>query len=221
MKKIGLLMLTLVIALGALGIGYAAWTDQIDITGTVDTGSLNIDVTGYSGTWVYKVPGAPNIGFGAETVVIRGDPADLVPPANGILIAHSVAMPKRDEAGALVDDAIQVEFDNIFPDIEFEADAYFTYTGSVPAIVDLESVNFTGDFAKLDPYIEVHFASSGMALTNGVGPDVNGPVQLHHGDVVHIWMTLVIPEKSELMNLSGGFSAVIKATQWNEYPRPV
>jgi len=219
MKKIGLLMLALVLALGALGIGYAAWTDEIDITGTVNTGSVNIDVTGYSGTWVYKVPGAPDIGFGAETVVIRGDPEDLVPPTNGILIAHSVAMPTVVD-DLPVDDAITVTFDNIFPDIEFEADVYFTYTGSVPAIVDLEQISFYDDFALLDPYIEVHFASSGLALTNGVGPDVNGPVQLHYGDVVHIWMTLKIPEDLALMNLSGGFTAVIKAIQWNEYPRP-
>jgi hypothetical protein len=40
MKKIGLLSLALVLALGALGIGYAAWTDNIFISGTVETGSV-------------------------------------------------------------------------------------------------------------------------------------------------------------------------------------
>lgn len=42
MKKIGLLCLALVLALGTIGVGYAAWTDTIYIEGTVDTGSLSI-----------------------------------------------------------------------------------------------------------------------------------------------------------------------------------
>jgi predicted ribosomally synthesized peptide with SipW-like signal peptide len=40
MKKIGLLLLALVIALGALGVGYAKWTDTVAINGTVNTGTL-------------------------------------------------------------------------------------------------------------------------------------------------------------------------------------
>ncbi len=42
MKRIGLISLALVLALGALGVGYAAWTDHVTIEGTVDTGSLSI-----------------------------------------------------------------------------------------------------------------------------------------------------------------------------------
>ena len=41
MKKLGLLCLALVLALGALGVGYAAWTDTIFISGTVNTGNLS------------------------------------------------------------------------------------------------------------------------------------------------------------------------------------
>lgn len=40
MRKIALLCLALVLALGTLGVGYAAWTDTIYIEGTVTTGSL-------------------------------------------------------------------------------------------------------------------------------------------------------------------------------------
>jgi hypothetical protein len=45
MKKIGLLCLALVLALGALGVGYASWTDQIAIFGTVETGEVCIEFT--------------------------------------------------------------------------------------------------------------------------------------------------------------------------------
>ena len=44
MKKIGLIVLALVVALGALGAGYAAWTDALTITGTVNTGYVEIGI---------------------------------------------------------------------------------------------------------------------------------------------------------------------------------
>lgn len=44
MKRIGLLCLAIVLALGTLGIGYAMWSDEVTIEGTVDTGTLRIGI---------------------------------------------------------------------------------------------------------------------------------------------------------------------------------
>jgi len=44
MKKIGLISLALVLALGALGVGFAAWTDTITISGTVTTGEVDWEI---------------------------------------------------------------------------------------------------------------------------------------------------------------------------------
>jgi len=44
MKRIGLISLALVLALGVLGVGYAAWIDQVTIEGTVETGSLKLGI---------------------------------------------------------------------------------------------------------------------------------------------------------------------------------
>ena len=41
MKKVGLLCLALVIALGALGVGYAHWSQTLNISGTVATGNIH------------------------------------------------------------------------------------------------------------------------------------------------------------------------------------
>ena len=41
MKKIGLLCLALVLALGTLGVGYAMWFEDLYIEGTVNTGELD------------------------------------------------------------------------------------------------------------------------------------------------------------------------------------
>jgi hypothetical protein len=53
MKKIALLCLALVLALGALGVGYASWTDTIFVTGTVDTGTV---LLGFSKTMCSEQP---------------------------------------------------------------------------------------------------------------------------------------------------------------------
>jgi predicted ribosomally synthesized peptide with SipW-like signal peptide len=44
MKRLGILCLAVVLAIGMLGIGYAAWTDEVTIDGTVDTGILDVAV---------------------------------------------------------------------------------------------------------------------------------------------------------------------------------
>jgi len=43
MKKIGLLCLALVLALGAVGVGHALWSETLYIEGTVETGELALE----------------------------------------------------------------------------------------------------------------------------------------------------------------------------------
>ena len=50
MKKTGLLLLVLVMAMGALGVGYAHWSGELDITGTVNTGTFGAELTQDNGT---------------------------------------------------------------------------------------------------------------------------------------------------------------------------
>lgn len=45
MKKLGLIALAIVMALGVMGIGYAYWSDQLKINGSVGTGSLGVAFT--------------------------------------------------------------------------------------------------------------------------------------------------------------------------------
>ena len=50
MKKIGIFVLVAVIALGALGIGYAAWTQSLNIKGTVETANFEVDMNNGTAT---------------------------------------------------------------------------------------------------------------------------------------------------------------------------
>ncbi len=44
MKKIGFIVLALVLALGAVGAGYAAWSQNFTVAGTVDTGKYVLSI---------------------------------------------------------------------------------------------------------------------------------------------------------------------------------
>jgi len=46
MRKMGLLVMALVMAMGAMGLGYAMWSETLTITGTVNTGEVEASFTG-------------------------------------------------------------------------------------------------------------------------------------------------------------------------------
>ena len=55
MRKMGLLTMALVLALGSLGVAYAAWTDDLTIDAQVETGYMDVvftgDSAGTNGAW--------------------------------------------------------------------------------------------------------------------------------------------------------------------------
>lgn len=54
MKKTKLMALVLVVALMLMGVGYAAWTDKIEVDSTVTTGKMSVKVSEAS-SWAYIV----------------------------------------------------------------------------------------------------------------------------------------------------------------------
>lgn len=46
MKKIMLISLALVLALGSLGVAYAMWQDEVSVTGNIETGTVCLNMTG-------------------------------------------------------------------------------------------------------------------------------------------------------------------------------
>jgi len=226
MKKLGLICLTLVLALGALGIGYAAWTDTITISGTVNTGSVDLKIVELSSTLVYKDTTAPN-----EIVIVsqKENKRDLgggigwhivnvpaIPPPPAFLVASAMTT-------SPADDTIVVTFSNAFPlGQALRADFLLHYEGSIPVKVDAEITGCTdntddqvADCVLLAPYAQVHFYWSDANGTQGA--EIFDVVQMHYCDYVLCIMTLDIPQDPTLMSLSCSFTAEITAIQWNEY----
>jgi len=123
--KLGVIFIVAAMALAGVSAGYAAWFDTITVHGTVSTGDVDINVVDYSGTWVWKVYGcgAPE----NEIYVWHGFVGDL-PDVQAMfsgctveLISKAYAAQAADASGVLIDDAITVIYDNLFPCIDSHA----------------------------------------------------------------------------------------------------
>ena len=66
MKKIGLMSLAIVLALGSLGVGYALWSQQLTITGDTNTGSLSVGFIEFYGVEMYEDPVGSGIFWAGE-----------------------------------------------------------------------------------------------------------------------------------------------------------
>ena len=242
LKRIGALALALIMALGALGVAYSAWTETLYINSTVQTGTLDIDVAGCSSTFVYKVPpGGTEVHLvypdgtekhfypnGTEVHRVYGsfDPSPL-----GTLIASAVTLPSL-----LPDaDSATMTFTGIFPCIDFRADVQLEYVGTIPARVSVAKIyaNDTGDTtlnalwalgvtsnhtygAWIDGELSTNTGLSWTPIYDPLG------LQLHQGDMVHVTLHVHLPEGSQYDGLSGlGFTGLITVVQYNMYEEPV
>jgi len=199
MKKIALISLALVLALGALGVGYAAWTDTIFIGGTVQTGSLDLVVEDVSGTDLYKLED------GSLYRVHWYDGYRPDPPAGSVLIAHAIA----EKTG---DDEVTVTFDNLFPCIDFVADFEYHCAGSVPVHVKYTQV------IKGIPESWVTVTRGGWPAGIEASFPIEDGYQLHHCDMDAIYILIHVPQEDTAMNVTGTIAITLEAIQFNEYP---
>jgi hypothetical protein len=242
LKRIGLLALALVIAMGSLGVAYAAWSDTIYVGGTVNTGTVDIDGIQGLSMFVYKVPGAEDTGYGPETVVIEktGPDPPTSPPENGILIASATAEFTNNDS-----DTAEMHFSGLFPEFDFQAGLEMKYGGTIPVkvyiaeIAPLEpgdvfydsdeaaliqelwqlGIDTKGDETRYGIWIDARVTPFGG--TEGPKVDPLGE-QLHKNDTavftVHIRLPQDPPAGSDYQNLTDvNFTGTITVIQWNEY----
>jgi len=215
MKKIGLLCLALVLSLGALGVGFAMWQDTVTIEGTVNTGSVDLDIEELSSTWVYKVPDEdPEIVVNHAVIPGIHATVDLNAPVNGILVASATAdiVSLTDYA----DNIVTMTFTNIFPtDEPIVADVVLHYTGSIPVHVALTET--------VDPEIEAYLVQQWLVSVDGGETWVETnmeDIQLHNCNRVklNVYLDPVLLQKAgkDAQGLSGTFTKTITVYQWNE-----
>jgi len=200
--------MALVLALGMLGVGYAMWKDEVTIEGTVNTGTVVVDIVELSETYVYKNTTSREIVM--STVPLVG--ADLMEIASAT--AEDVTQPGGPKK-------VQMTFTNIFPTIEpIAADVMLHYNGTVPAHVALVT-------DEIDPALEPYLIQTWKVWDGEewVEQDIDG-IQLHQCN--SIWLIVSLngtalqddgEEAQGLKDLT--FTKTIVVHQWNEpYPPP-
>ena len=221
-KKIGLLALALVLALGALGVGYASWTDSVTIDGSVNTGTLDLQIQSVSETWVYKVVcvngygGAPFEGYYVSDTKL--DEPDCLLYVGSAQTSYTTNP-----------DVITVTFDNLFPDVDFVADFVLHYVGTVPVKVNVATLTpETNPLMKLMGEAEASGNEYGMWIdgklskdggTNWEDWDLVEGVQLHNCYLLKINIHVLLPQDNSYKGLDNQtFSGEIEVIQWNKYP---
>jgi len=193
-SKIGTVFFASMVALAGLGASYAGFSDLITVYGDVDTGTVDIELTGeFSGTWVYK-------DLITHEVVILQAPSSN---PDYLLVAHSKAM--ADPTGQY---DVYMEWENIFPCIDFEANFEIHYAGNIPAHITI------GDFC---------WDASGYDFTQYMtfeAYDEDGylieewPLQMHYCDTFTIVITVHLEQDDDLQDLNGAFWFNVNAIQW-------
>jgi hypothetical protein len=175
-RKFGILALALVLALGSLGVGYAAWIDTLYIEGTVNTGVVcckyvpvaftlddNFDALG-DPTLSYDWTSA--VGMGATTRHVYGTWPDEGLPKD---VGSSNATIIGEECN---EDTILVLLDNVYPCYFTTVTTHIINCGTIP--VRLSEPTLTYPDPAGGPDIEVTLPQG--VVTNIPGPDQYGGI---------------------------------------------
>jgi len=128
MKKIGLLCLALVLALGTLGVGYAMWSDEVVIEGTVDTGTLRL------GIWRAVVERIEQ-GGGVEQ---QKDVATVDLSFEGPILKKEF---QGFQGERWAYEKLKIALNNTYPDLTVDVGFYFACVGSIP--VHISAINIS------------------------------------------------------------------------------
>jgi hypothetical protein len=219
MKKLGLICLAVMLALGSLGVAYAAWTDMIFIEGSVDTGTLVLGINDCD----VRDDDAP-INFGGDFPT--DDPDQSILPGfvgSPFYLDKNVAWGdcwSEDTDGDGVNDKTHFTIHNGYP-CYFNEFAFYPYNaGTIPLRIDS---------------VLIDWGYGSQLITSSptyVGMDINGDgcddVEILWGDnfgtqlepdsfsvevsfLIHVLQCA--PQNAEL-----SFTATMLGVQWDEYP---
>ena len=208
MKKIGLLCLALILAVGSLGIGYAMWSDTITISGTAKTGTLD---------WEFQGP------------LISGDPC--VPPTNDLNCFYDLydgTWQTMTKSVACTDmaisspDTLDITVHNAYPFYGNHIAFVVKDLGTIP--LKIWKLEFYRDGTLIDTtyaenkYVYLDYDGDGAPEIQLWWGDGFG-LQMHQGDKHDVSFMLLVLEPAD-QNITYNFSMKLIAVQWNEYSIP-
>lgn len=191
MKKLGLLALALVLALGVLGVGFALWSQQLTITGTVNTGEVKVGIVD---TGTNDPP---------PDCIVSGDvyigPVDEGYTKNVGAIESINGEPKFMKNDQQYYHDITYNITNAYPCYTGTGTFDVTNGGTIP--VKLRGITVTGDSP------EVTYTFTGLTLDQQIEPcdTVSGQISFH-------------VEQCAAQNANYTITIELDFWQWNEEP---
>lgn len=202
MKKLLLICAALVVALGGLGVGYAMWSDTVTISGSVQTGSVDLEILWGSFDRVYK-----NLETDALVYEHIYDGTNNPPYLPYYKVGETKAI-------VVDENTLRIEYINIFPipgsgffgDGCWLTDFRLKNNGTIPVKIKKENIVITGIPAEWVKFCE-SLAVDGL--------------QIHPGQDVSCCIKVCIPQPPDNTGMGitdGSISFDLKGIQWNEYP---
>jgi hypothetical protein len=235
MKKIGLLSLALILALGTLGVGYAMWTDTVTVTGTVHTGTVQVGIldvgTNDPGPGQYFLPDEPlQDGFSFDPLVQPVDPWQG--PPFYYLGDKDVASCNSYNIGdvkCICNDvgyyaAVSEVVDHAYPFYAPTMHLQIASCGTVPVKIDsVEMIDVVDPDGVLECIVwgwEIYPPEAGVGPVIGSGTLEEFVTALDHFqieecEVMDIYLTEIFLECTP-QGKTATFDLTITASQWNE-----
>ncbi len=148
MKKSKIIASALIVATVAMGTGYAAWNDTLNINSTASTGNLNVEFLTANSSY----------------------PLELHPYAFNLELAN----PGYLEKGLSFNkDEVNVTLNNLYPGTGMLYAAQFKNKGSIPVIIEKVEVQIPNDpfsnLMKNNLIVVGGFVQTGSSNTHGIG----------------------------------------------------
>ena len=226
MKKIGLLCLALVLALGTLGIGYATWSDNVTVEETVYSGEMCVHFTSCSTNdpagQIDDTVGS--IGCANTWDVTMCNPGDDTTPNQFVQCdldkdIGSVNCTRESRDGDLYDEVLVVTVNNTYPSYYGIVNYSVFNCGTIPWTID--TVDVLVDDVVV--YTANYSWCKAIDLDGENGPDIeiwwgdNFHEQTHPGqgwdNSFHFHLLQEAPEGEELV-----FKLRMHVIQWNKDP---
>ncbi len=222
MKKIGLLCLALVLALGTMGVGYSMWYQTVYINGQVNTGNVCVQWANASNLDPCPCPAtSPGMSYytgsldpNFNVAAITGDPGGwpYAPAGNYpyYITDKNVACTSVDGIGTKT---LTVTIYNGYPLYYNDLEVHFINCGTIPVKltnIQITPLNFTNADSPWDP---TNGGQVWVSVTDGIG------TQLEPNDQKAASLIFVVQE-SAAQGLTGTsayqFTITWTVTQWNE-----
>lgn len=231
MKKITLVVLVVVLALGILGVGYAKWSDTVTINGTVNTGTVKIGITDANTTdpvgtldpivvpYLENFP-CPNWPFATTE---KKDVASTVSVNNAPMICRYGGSITRQGF-----ESITETITNAYPFYAPTTNLVMHSCGTIPVKVEDFALTVISDPNNIlgNMYFTWGYALGKELPTPSQGPWVFGcgidnleeallGIQLHEGDFIWVKLQMIFLETTP-QGSNASFTIAITASQYNE-----